>query len=927
MRRRARIDIAYAWTRAEEAELRPTDSFNRRSGAAAGLVGFRQTRALQCPGFHMSLAPGTRLGPYEIAAPIGAGGMGKVYRALDTRLGRTVAIKTINGPFSERFEREARAISALNHPHICTLHDVGTHDGAGFLVMEYVEGQPLKGPLPWKEAARHVAEVCDALDAAHRKGIVHRDLKPGNVLLTSQGVKVIDFGLAKQNLTESATVTAPGAVMGTVAYMSPEQAVGQPVDARTDLWAVGMLFYELLTGRLPFQSKSASAILAEIVDPAALALEFPPSMPAEAARVVRKLLTKEPAERYQHADDVAVDLRTLIREATQVSTPVVPVREPPAARRRFWLRVLPWALAVLVAAGLAMVAWRSWRTASVRSPGQTPSGPSRIVVFPFDNLGPPDDVYFAVGVADEIAGRLSAVGGLSVVSRSRAKQYDRRGKTSQQIAKDLDVDYLLEADVRWDRGAGGKGRVRIVPQLVRTSDDTQLWGQPFDRVIDDIFQVQSEIAEAVVERLGLALPGPQRQAVQARPTNNLEAYQAYMRGRYFAEQPHFTRAEWQASTDAYQRAVELDPRFALAWAELSKAHARLHYLRQDLSPERGRLAREALERASALAPDSPQARMARGYYHFWYERDSDAALKEFSAVANALPSGGEAREATAAVLDAKAELLRMQGRWEDSLNTYRELLRLNARNSDAAVELAITCSWMRRYPAAREYADQAIALAPNEAWPYLAKMINEWSSKGPTPEARAALESLPREHEWTPWAWFWQEVMEGRYQEALRQLDRFPEDWIDTKMWAAPDALFAAYAYDFLGDRERARASYEKARRQLEERVRKQPDDPRYHSSLGIAYAGLGRAREAIREGRKAVELLPVEKDAIYGMPHLHDLAVIYVKTGERELALREIERLLKVPSFVSPVWLKLNPLWAPLGGDARFEALLAQGK
>jgi len=205
----------------------------------------------------MSLAAGTRLGPYEVVGLIGAGGMGEVYRAHDTRLGRAVAIKTVNAPFTERFEREARAIAALNHPHICTLHDVGSFEGIGYLVMELVDGHPLRGPLPWKEAVRHVAEVCDALDAAHRKGIVHRDLKPGNVLLTPLGVKVIDFGLAREEHageTTVAGVTAPGPVLGTVAYMAPEQASGRPADARSDLWAIGMLLFEVLSSRLPFRS-------------------------------------------------------------------------------------------------------------------------------------------------------------------------------------------------------------------------------------------------------------------------------------------------------------------------------------------------------------------------------------------------------------------------------------------------------------------------------------------------------------------------------------------------------------------------------------------------------------------------------------------------------------------------------------------------
>jgi len=310
---------------------------------------------------------GRMLGPYQVLAKLGEGGMGEVYRARDTRLGRAVAIKTVNAPFTERFEREARAISALNHPHVCTLYDVGSFEGTGYLVMELVEGEPLRGPMPWKEAVRHVADVCDALETAHRKGIVHRDLKPGNVLLTPLGVKVIDFGLAKQEHAGETTVVAAtrvSTVLGTVAYMAPEQASGGPTDARSDLWAVGMILFELLSGRLPYHGRSASAILAEILDPSPLALEFPAGVPAEAKRIVEKLLAKDPAERYQHADDVAVDLRALGREAQQSSMAVSQALGSPARKRR-WL----WpALGIVVLAAAAVFGVLQWRAPHVHAP-------------------------------------------------------------------------------------------------------------------------------------------------------------------------------------------------------------------------------------------------------------------------------------------------------------------------------------------------------------------------------------------------------------------------------------------------------------------------------------------------------------------------------------------------------------------------------
>ncbi len=335
------------------------------------MVPGRQGRAVSlgrepaCPEVPLSLAAGTSLGPYEIQSAIGAGGMGEVYRARDTRLGREVAIKIVNAPFTSRFEREAKAISSLNHPHICTLYDIGSHDGTGYLVMELVEGKPLRGPLPWKEAARHVADVCEALEAAHRKGVVHRDLKPANVLLTPLGVKVIDFGLAKQDTaadTTTAAATMAGTMVGTIAYMAPEQAAGGATDTRSDLWAVGVLLFELLSGHLPFRGRGASAILAELLDAPPLALEFPPDVPDALVRIVGKLLTKDPAARYQHADDVAVDLRALTSQAPPITAAV------PARRRRFTRRRVLAAVVVLALAATAFVAVRQWRAPHVHAP-------------------------------------------------------------------------------------------------------------------------------------------------------------------------------------------------------------------------------------------------------------------------------------------------------------------------------------------------------------------------------------------------------------------------------------------------------------------------------------------------------------------------------------------------------------------------------
>jgi TolB-like protein/Flp pilus assembly protein TadD len=858
--------------------------------------------------------------------------MGEVYRARDTRLGRDVAVKVVHPSLAadpdrlSRFEQEARAASQLDHPNILVVHDVGSHEGSPYIVSELLEGESLReklgAPLPPKKAVEYALQVAHGLAAAHEKGIVHRDLKPENLFVTRDGrVKILDFGVAKLTqpaipsvaLTEAPTAapaTGTGVVIGTVGYMSPEQVLGKPLDSRSDLFALGVVLYEMLSGKRPFLKETAPETMAAILR------EEPPELsetnrltPPGLERIVRHCLEKDPGNRFHSARDVAFALETLSTAPT-ASAVTSDGREP-----RRWFARPGLAAAIVVAAAAVALLWS-------RRPGPKPapatSPPARIAVLPFENLGPPEDAFFAGGMTEEISSRLGAVGGLSVISRTSARQYDRKGKTVRDIGKDLGVTHVLDGSVRWERGAGGAGRVRITPQLVRVSDDTQLWAQTFDRVMGDVFAVQSEIAEGVVTRMGVALEADTRATLRTRPTENLDAYQAYLRGRHFTGQPHFSEAAWRGAVESYRRAVELDPRFVLAWVELSRAHARLYYLRADLSDERKRLAFVALGRAKELSPDAPEVHLAAGFHHFWVERDPDPALKEFAIAANARPGSAE-------VVDARAEALRMTGRWQEALDQYRRAAELNPGDAHIATELAITLWWLRKFDEALAFANQAIALAPGEAWPYLTKVFNCWSWGRPSEEARAALASVPAGHEWWLWSWFWQEMIDGRPREALRRLDAGQQEWIRQKMWAMPKSLLAGLAHQALGEREAARAAFEAARELLEAEVAKHSDDARLYSSLGIAYAALGRKGDAIREGLRATALLPLEKDAMYGFAHLNDLFVIYAMTGSDDEALRTLERMLSVPSFVSRSWLRGIPEWVRLRNDPRFEALVAK--
>ena len=498
----------------------------------------------------MSLAPGTRLGPYEILSSLGSGGMGEVYRARDTRLGRDVAIQVLPEQFAHeperlrRFEGEARSASALSDPHIVTVFDVGEADGIHFFASELVEGSDLRhlmesGALSVKKALDLAEQIASGLAAAHEKGIVHRDLKPENVLITKSGVvKIADFGLAKlaessapkgsQFPTSDGHHTSAGVIMGTVAYMSPEQVRGEALNFPSDQFAFGSILYEMLAGRRPFRGNSSNEVLAAILRDEPEPLEkAAPNVPAPLRWIVERCLAKEPAERYDSTRDLGRELgscRARLRE--------VDVGVPAPARTA--KRISPRFLASGAFAGVAIIALL-FVVLSRQERQATPSGspqeqPARIVVLPFENIGSPEDAYFASGVTEEITSRLANVRKLRVISRTTATEYPRKGKTVKQVGADLGVDWILEGTVRCDRSSGGPGRVRITPQLIRVADDTHVWSERYDRTLTDIFSLQSDVATKTVEAIGVSLLPAEKSSLETIPTRDLDAYDHYLKG-------------------------------------------------------------------------------------------------------------------------------------------------------------------------------------------------------------------------------------------------------------------------------------------------------------------------------------------------------------------------------------------------------------
>ena len=480
----------------------------------------------------MSLTPGRRLGAYDVVSLLGSGGMGEVYRAHDSRLKRDVALKVLHLDSEDarfRFEREARALAALNHPNIVTIHSVEEVDGIPFLTMELVEGEPLSaritpGGIPLGAVLELAVPIAEALSAAHRKGIIHRDLKPGNIMTTADDhVKILDFGLAKALSLSADTVTVDqtvaGITLGTIAYMSPEQARGEMLDPRSDLFSFGVVLFELASGRRPFSGETNLSVLASILDRPAPALG---GAHAGLDPIIARALSKKPASRYQRAEELLSDLRAL-RSGTRLA----------AATAR-------------------------------------PAGPS-IAVLPFANMSAePDQEYFCDGMAEELISALARIKGLSVAARTSSFLFKQRTVDIREIGERLMVQTVLEGSVR---KIGN--RLRVSAQLINVHDGYQIWAERYDSNIDDVFAIQDEIAHAITESLKIALARPSDEPIVRQSTANLDAYHAYLRGRFFVNRLTGQFEALFAARDAFQEAVTLDPDYAAAYAGLSEAYCSL----------------------------------------------------------------------------------------------------------------------------------------------------------------------------------------------------------------------------------------------------------------------------------------------------------------------------------------------------------------
>ncbi len=535
-----------------------------------------------------------------------------------------------------------------------------------------------------------------------------------------------------------------------------------------------------------------------------------------------------------------------------------------------------------------------------------------IAVLPFKLLSDePDKQFLADGMMDAITLHLSRMKDMRVIARTSVEQYRTTTKTIHQIGRELDVQYLLEGSFQ----KFGEN-TRLIVQLIRASDESHAWADEYNSKWSDVFSLQSKVAQEIASELKVVLTPEDIEKMAEKPTENLDAYQSFLMGRYYAGKPHFSLSDWNNALEGFQEAVELDSAFALAYAELARGHARLIFLRQDLSESRLAKAERAAEKALRLGSGNPAVHLAIGYYYLYAFRDEEQALKNLEIAEKSLPNDFE-------ILVEKSAIIVTRGRWEESIQLLQKAQKMSPDNASILTDLAEDYWVTRRFREADDACNRAIELSPNSTWPYLFKVFNYWSWKGPSKESRDVLRFINPDDEWYLFSWYFQEIGEGNLQKALQIADTTRSWGVSNKMWTIPRSSLLATAYDHQGETGLAVKYYNEAVAILEKNVAEVPNDPRYHSALGIALAGIGKKEEAISEGLRAVELLPVSKDAMYGLGVLQDLAIVYTMTGESELAVKTLDKLLSIPSWFTPVWINWNISFAPLRSDPGYKRLM----
>jgi eukaryotic-like serine/threonine-protein kinase len=882
---------------------------------------------------------GKRVGAYVIIREIGQGGMGTVFLAAraDGYFEKQVAIKLLTrGANTEevlrRFRSEREVLARLDHPNIARLLDAGTTDeGLPYFVMEYVDGTPVTRFVEEKQApvaARLLLflKICAAVEFAHRSSVVHRDLKPGNILVTrEEEPKLLDFGIAKLigNDMNPLELTALGQQRFTPISASPEQAQGELVTKSSDIYALGVLLYEMLTGIKPHRFLTRNPSREELVSVVCEQAPVPPSVAAKDRGMSRSLrgdldaivlcaLQKEPARRYSSAAEFAEDIRR------HLAGEPVHARSHPTTRR-----LLPHSFqgrpgrtmiagVIIGLLILGVVLWSPlFRSVSLPQASQKTFGSNALIpeksiaVLPFDNFGDgQENSYFVDGVQDNILTDLAKVADLKVISRTSVDSYRGGAKNAREIGQALGVSYVLEGSIQ-----KSGDRIRVNAQLIDTRTEAGVWAERYDRKIDDLFILQSELAQTIVSQLKATLSPTEKAAIESRPTKDMPAYDLYLRAR-----ESFLHFDIRKTIELVEAAIARDSQFALAYCLLAEAHVHMYRYMEERSLRHLTAAKEAADTAVRLAPDLAEARLAQAQYYYYGLRDYKKALRELGTTTSTTDR--------AKFIELTAIIERRLGQWKDCIRNLETAYELDPRNPFITKALIESYLCVRRFEEAVGLADKAIKLiaprASNVLWILKSENL---LAMGRLDEARAVLKEAPMDDE-------------GKAFQ-LAELAMFARDYTQAAKYLADAPPAARESCSLLllegkiaraqGAAERVQSAFQTARDCVMAKLGERRDDPDLLSALSLANAGLGRKEEARQGAEQVVRLVPISGDALEGPVHVTRLAQIYVWTGDYDAALKELAQIVKQPRGPSYGRLQLDPTWDAIRGDPRFEEILAE--
>lgn len=869
---------------------------------------------------------GTSISHYQILEKLGEGGMGVVYKAIDTNLDRTVALKFLPSHVSaddiekKRFINEAKSASALDHPNVCTVFAIEeTDDGNLFIVMAYYDGFDLnkkieKGPLPLQEVIELSVQMAAGLQKAHEKGIIHRDLKPANIFITAEGtVKIIDFGLAKA--ANHGMLTKTGSTLGTYPYMSPEQAQGEKADHRTDIWSVGIVIFEMITGLRPFKSEYESALIYSILN------EDPPhvtslrtGVPMELERIVNKCLEKNPADRYQRLEDLIVDLKRAERELsggtktvlTPSSSPkAIPAQTEPVQNRT---KTLMFSVIGLLALITAIYFFTSEKPAVSQQIARS------IAVLPLENLSPdPEDAYFTAGIHEDIIIQLSQIADLQVIARSSVLAYAAGQRNIQNISNELGVQSVLEGSVR--RAAN---QVRVTVTLTDILTNSTLWANTFDRDLTDIFAIQSEIAFEIARALEARLTTSEEEQMALQPTENSRAYELYLRARDHFNQPGAQEYNLRLAESFLVRAVEHDPNFANAHALLSRIYTSLYWFNLERTDETLNRGLRSAEIALELQPNLAESHVAMGYYHYQGFRNYNTALQYFHTALGFQPNNAD-------IISSIGFVERRLGNFEESIAMVDRALSLDPRNLVLLFNNAQSKMLTRQHESAEDDYLRVLEFAPNLTTIKVLITLNRFLWKADSDDVQRFFIENPELRNVVTGDWMRFQMLIGDYNGIFKTLEDVPQERYEGQLYLYTPDFLKAVATDISGDRTGARVYYNSALEDYLNMDETYMDDPRYRAALGRIYAGLGQADEAIYHGKAAVDIIIERVDALEAPPFRTELAYIYSNLEMSSEAVNILRELLENPGYTTVPRLHIEPAWNPIRNTPEFRALLRE--